>query len=451
VKPDPHQEKAIELFLANKTFGCFDVPGSGKTAVGINALDRLGRSPALVTAPAHLVPQWRDQFIAWGFPPEEIAYTPRGCGPRERLEALYSDAAITVVSYEMWTTPRYRDELIAKWWEAYVFDEWHRLRRGGKRRKRSVHGGAYKAVRWLRTKTRSAHMNTPVWALTGTPIVRDATDVFPFLQMANPYRFSSRERFAQDVCYTSQSPYGLQIGKVRDPERFHRMLGKYSIRRSWDDIPELRELKIRHIEVPCEMSPEELHRHRGIKQDWRDPVTDEPLFAASSKIRALRRLAMPAKLDAVTEVLEDHPGRWLLVAWYKSSARDLQQVSRKAGRPTGYIDGTVVERERREAIETYKRNPNGVLVATIETVKEGFDGLQIGSQIIFAEQHYLSKTNEQAWMRLFRRNQTQPVLAYWLYARRSFDMRVRRVARKRDLDINEALGDFLEEEPWERT
>lgn len=449
MKPDAHQEEAIERFVAHKTYGCFDVPGSGKTAIAINALDRLGRFPAVVTAPAHLIPQWRDQFISWGFPEDEIAYTPRGCGPVARIEALFSGRAFTIVSYDMWARDDYREYLLDRDYGAYVFDEAHHLRRGGKRRARSKDGGAFKAVKWLRTKTRSKHMETPIWWLTGTPIVRDASDVFPFLSMANPYRFTSRERFAQDTCYCTWTPYGMTVGKVKDPDHFQKLLGKYSIRRTWKDIPELKDLSIRHVELPVELEPKELHRHRAIKNDYRDPETGEPLFSSGAMIRALRHVTMPAKLDALSGLLEDHPGRWFCLVWYKSSAREVEELARKAGRPVARIDGTVSERGRKEAFDLYRRNAQAVIVATIGSTKEGFDGLQIGNQVAFVEQHYLSEDNAQAYGRLLRRGQTEPVLAYWLYARRSFDMRVRRVALNRGKGIAEALGEFMDEEEWE--
>jgi SNF2 family DNA or RNA helicase len=450
VNPDPHQTRAIEHFLGNTTFGCFDVAGAGKTAVAINAHLRLERFPALITVPAHLVAQWVDQLQLWGVPEDEIAATPRGSGPVERIEALFAGKAFTVVSYEMWTTDRYRPYLLDADWAAYSFDESHRLRRGGRRRRRSVEGGAYKAVKWLRTKTRSPHMKTPVWWLSATPIVKDASDVWPFLALANPYRYTSRDRFAQDTCYCTFTPYGLHIGKVRDTKQFHKELSRYSLRRGWNAIPELRDLQIRHIDVPIMLDPAQRKRHRTIKEDYRDPETGEPLFTSGAMIRALRQVSMLAKLDAVGEILADHPGRWFVLAWYRASARLLESAARKTGRPVGYIDGSVPEVERQEALARYKRNSNAILVATIASTKEGLDGLQVGNQVMFAEQHYLSEENASAWQRLYRRGQGQPVLAYWLYVRGSFDMRVRRISNTRGANIEEALSEFLEEEPWNR-
>lgn len=450
MKVDAHQERAIERFVDSTTFGCFDVPGSGKTAIAINAHLQLDRFPALITVPAHLVPQWSDQLQLWGVPESEISTTPRGSGPVERIEALFAGTAFTVVSYEMWTTDRYRPYLLDRDWAAYSFDESHRLRRGGKRRKRSVEGGAYKAVKWLRTKTRSSHMKTPVWWLTGTPIVKDATDVWPFLAMANPYRYTSRNHYAVDTCYVADTPYGLHIGKVKDPRHFHQELSRHSLRRGWKAIPELRDLEIRHVDVPVMLDAGARKRHKAIKEDYRDPETGEPLFTSGAMIRALRQVSMLAKLDAVGELLADHPGRWFVLAWYRSSARLLESMARKSGRPVGYIDGSVPEDERQAALRTYKANRGGILVATIASTKEGLDGLQVGNQVMFAEQHYLSEENASAWQRLYRRGQGQPVLAYWLYARGSFDMRVRRIAAKRGANIEEALSEFLSEEPWTR-
>ena len=413
--------------------------------MAISAHLRLDRFPALITAPAHLVPQWVDQLELWGVPPSEISATPRGSSPHERIEALFADTAFRVVSYEMWTTDRYRQYLLDSEYAAYTFDEFHRLRRGGRRRRRSKEGGAYKAVRWLRTKTRSSHLRTPVWALTGTPIVRDATDVFPFLQLANPYRYTSRNRFAVETCLVADTPYGLHIGKVRDPRHFHKQLARYSVRRGWSSIPALRDLEVRHIELPVILDKSAYTRHRVIKKDYRDPVTGEPLFSSAAMIRALRQVSMPAKLDALSGILEDHPGRWFLLAWYRHSARQVQALVERTGRPVGYIDGSVPEDERQAALRTYKANRGGVLVATIASTREGLDGLQIGNQVGFVEQHYLSEENAQAWQRLYRRGQGHPVLAYWFYARRSFDMRVRRIAHNRGIGIEEALAEFLEE------
>lgn len=443
--------RLIEPHKPTPTYGCFDVPGAGKTATAINAHLRLDRFPALITMPSHLILQWRDELIRWGIPPEEIGYCPRGMKPRERLLHLSEDRAFQLVSYNMWTHPTYRDLLLNYGWGSYSFDESHRLRKGRKGR-----GGLWTPISHLRTKTRSKHMQTPLWLFSGTPIVKSADDVFPLVHLRNPYRFTSRQDFAMQWCRVSQTPYGMHVGPVRDPDEFYRFLGQYSIRRNWKQIPELAGLKKRDIPVPIELDPVDLRRHRVIKQEYRDPLTGEALYSSSAMIHALRRLTISAKVEAFTDMLEDHSGRFICLVWYKDSGRmaydrikqSLRGSTARNAQHVVYIDGTSTERERQHALHVYHTHSDAILVGTLGALETGLN-LQTGYQVAFLEQHWLSTTNEQAVARVLRRGQTQPVLVFWLHCPKSYDMRVKRVSETRGADIERALNDFIEEEEWE--
>lgn len=447
MKLSGYQSEAIERMLnpdgPTPTFGVYDVPGAGKTAVAINGHLQLDRFPALVTVPAHLVLQWKGELERWGVPSEEIGYCPRGMNQVKRLEQFTRDCAFQLVTYQMWTSEVFAPFLLHSSWGSYSFDEAHRLRKGRKGK-----GEVWQQVSKLRTKTRSKHMKTPVWLFTGTPIVKDATDVWPLLHLANPVRYSSRRNFAIDTCYTTQGKYSLYIGKVRDLERFHKQLGKWSIRRTWREIPELKGLKRRDIQLPLELEPRELARHRAIKKDYRDPLTGEAIYSSAAMIHALRRLTISAKVDTLAEVVEDHPGRWLALGWYKDCTRMAYDRARKLrGSHVGYIDGTTSERERQRVLAAYNSDPEYIIVGTIGALETGLN-LQAGYQVAFLEQHWLPTSNEQAVDRLFRRGQSQPVLIYWMHCLKTFDMRVKRAAETRDANIEQALGEYLDEEEW---
>jgi SNF2 family DNA or RNA helicase len=438
----PYQVEAVNRFLENPVFADYDVPGAGKTAVAANAISELDRYPALITVPAHLVPQWQDELIRWGVPEDEIAACPRGTKPAERKFALQGTRAITLVSYNSWASKDYQRLILDKKWQSYTLDEAHRIRkyRLGKQ-------GVGQAISWLRAKTRSKHwaQKTPVWLLSGTPIVKDATDVFPLMHLANPYRYRSRRDFANEWCHTTQTPYSLEVGRVRDREKFNELLARYSIRRTYSQIPELRDLQRRDVPMPLTMEAKQRQRHKFIRQNYRDPETDEPLDSPSAMIHALRRITLPLKAEAAVELVEDHPGRWLFFVWYKDSGRYLRSyLEQKLKRKVGYIDGSVSERNREAAVAYYRNDPNGILVATIAALSEG-GNYQQGYQVAFLEQHYLSTDNDQAVKRVFRRGQKRPVLVFWLHCRGSFDMHVKRVADKRSADIEFALNEFLDE------
>lgn len=441
----PEQDVAVSRCLANETFGIFDPQGSGKTAIAINAIAQRNQFPLLITTPAHLIPQWKLQFSLWGFP--NVAIAPRGCGPEVRHAALTSGEPVTIVSYNTWSEWDYVPEILDSHWRGYVFDESHWLRKGrrGKRGRTST----WEVVQQLRNKTHTKHTHTPIWCLTGTPLVTDASDVWPYLWLSNKYRYGSRDRFVQEMCYTTQGPYKLEIGKIRDKEAFRSAMSRCSIRRSWSQLPSLASLSRRDIDLPLELDAGTVARHRSIKKDYYDPLTGARIGSAAEMMHALRRLSIPDKAQAVTAWLEDHPGRLLLLAWYRDSARFLAEAVGKV-RPVTYIDGSVNERKRHVAIDSYRRNPDTVLVGTIGSMKEGWDGLQVGYQVLFAEQSYLHTDNEQALSRILRRGQSRPVLVTWMYAERTFDLRVRRMAAKRQTNIDDALDEFMAEEPWTR-
>jgi hypothetical protein len=437
----PEQVTAIDLFLANETFACFDPPGAGKTAVAINAIVSHGEFPALVTMPAHLVPQWKLQLELWGVPAEEIAAAPRGCGPTTRMDALTGNCAIALVSYNSWSDPKYRPLLLHRRWCSYTFDESHRLRRGK--------GATWHSVKKLREVSNSKHVHTPVWWLSGTPLVKDASDIWPFLFMVNKHRWGNHQKFILNTCVTFQGKYKLEIGAVRDPDAFHRLLGQYSIRRSWRQIPSLAKLQRRDVDLPIELDPATLNRHRVIKRDYTDPVTGEKLGSSAEMVHALRRISVATKVESVTEFVLDHPGRLLLLAWYRDSARSMANAITRVNKvPVAYIDGGTSEAKRAAAIRLYKANKDCVLVGTIGSMKEGWDSLQIGYQALFVEQSFVSVDNDQALHRLLRRGQKRPVMIYWMYALRTFDIRVRKLASTKQDNIEQALGEFLHEEEW---
>jgi superfamily II DNA or RNA helicase len=431
------QRIAVDRCLASPTFGVFDVPGAGKTAIAINAIGELDRYPALITLPAHLIPQWRDELIAWGVPPEEIAAAPRGCGPAKRLAALTGDCAIALVSYNTWASWNYIPYVTDPRWQSFVFDESHRLRRGK--------GATSKSVHWLRTKSRTTHgrLRTPIWALSGTPLVRDASDVFPFLQLCDPARFSSRRRFAQDICYTTETPYRLDVGKVRDPAAFRALLGQYSIRRLWHQIPELSQLERRDIQVPVELSTKTLARHRAIKKDWRDPETGEPYLTAGARVHGLRRIIVAEKLEAARELISDMQGPVIVLVWYRDTASTAVNLLSRLSRPVMAITGGTSELDRAKALAMYRTKKDPILIGTIGSLKEGWN-LQSGHQIVVVEQHYLSTDNDQAIHRALRRGQQQAVGVWWVWAPKTIDVRVRYLARKRDENISYALDALLE-------
>lgn len=436
LQPSKEQRVAIKRLVEHVTYGCFDPVGFGKTAVAINAAIETNNFPCLVTVPSHLAEQWRDELQLWGVPSSEIAVFNKDTEAEERSRALTGYGSFNIVSYNTWS--RYPEWLVDRDFRSYVFDEFHRVRK--------AKGATWKQISRLRTKTRSKHRSTALWSLTGTPLVRDPADIFPFLYLCEPdrWRYNARLKFAKDWCHTFQGEYSLKIGKVRDPVAYYELLGRYSIRRRWKDVPELAKLQRRDVDVPIRLPENVRRRQQGIKEHWRDPETGEPIVSSGQMAHALRRLSVPHKVKAASELVQDIPGRVIAFSWYRDTARQVLQELIKLKRPISYIDGSTSASQRNAASRSYRANSDAILVATIGAASEGLN-LQAGSHVILVEKHYLEASNDQAIGRVLRRGQTQPVIVNELYARGSFDVKVRRIARTRQVSIEHALREYLEE------
>src|SRR5689334_1082562 len=97
---DEGQQSDVELLLSRRTFGLFHEPGVGKTPPAIIAASQ--KTPALITIPAYLIPQWVDAINTW-LPSATIANT-NVDGREAKLSALLNGPRcdFTLASYHLW-------------------------------------------------------------------------------------------------------------------------------------------------------------------------------------------------------------------------------------------------------------------------------------------------------------------------------------------------------------
>src|SRR6185436_3866381 len=93
------------------------------------------------------------------------------------------------------------------------------------------------------------------WFLTGTPIVRDVGDVYPFLHLMDRQIFSSYHKFVGNYAHLEYTPWETLVGDVLDPERFQWLMSQYSIRRLQSQIPSLAGLETIDEDVWVDLPP----------------------------------------------------------------------------------------------------------------------------------------------------------------------------------------------------
>lgn len=454
---DDYQVESMEFLRDRKFAGLFDAPGVGKTGpaimAGLHHTERVSGSPVLVTCPAFLIPNWQKEIRE--FAPYATVLRADGKGHDQRHEALSSNEPYFILtSYNNWSakdreTGEYQyPELTKNHFSAYIFDEGHRLR--GRNSAWTKHVSRIRLAQ-------SCNRETPIWLLTGTPMVRDAGDFFVPFHLYDKKLFSSYWRFVEDRCIVTKTPWKTDVGNIKRSYQaeFRKELAEFSLRRTTADIPQLADLEYIETEYLVNMPKSVLKMMQTMKKEYilEHPDLDSPEFLSGSgavytKLRQLATLPPTKenpKVDWLKDFLTDKKGKVVVYVYYRESAK----VIADAIGAVGPISGDLPAAKRMELVDTW-RHPTGpqVLVATIPSLNEGIS-LTEASEIVFLEHTPLPSDIEQTIKRLCRRGQKNVVQVHHVRADKTVDMVTKKVLESRNLGISEALAKYLATEEEE--
>lgn len=467
-----YQEVSRDFLLsAVGVAGLFDEPGVGKTAPTIVAAwERHVETglPVLITCPAYLVENWEWEISRFA-PAGATVSCANGTGPTARHAALQADTDFVIHSYANWSAkvPRRKSdgasdplgpgearpgdlqypELSTRQWAVVVFDEGHRLR--GRNSQCTKH------VFELR-RARSTNVATPIWVLTGTPILNNPGDLFPLLHLWRKREFRSYWNFVGDYCRVTKTPWATEVGQLRKgvEDEFQELVSSFALRRTLKDIPSLADLE--HVEkdyfvtLPPSVKKTIDKAREEYVIEHEDLEVSEFVSGGGALYAKLRQLstnpptAEKPKISLVRDLLEDRPGHVVVYCWYKDSARAVAEGLEKSGRPVTLITGDVPTARRAGLVDGWKETKDGILVATISSLKEGIN-LTNSTDVIFLEHSELPSDQTQCIARLKRRGQTQLVTVHHVWARATPDMAIKRHLTERTTGLKQALSTWLRE------
>jgi len=420
------------------------------------------KRPALVTCPAYLVKNWCYEISR--FAPSARVVTADGQGFEARFEALdnpWTDFVIT--SYNNWSATwpktlkgqphplagqRQYGILSERPWAVCIFDEAHRLR--GRSSQSTKH------VMELR-KARATNLQTPIWYLTGTPIVNTPGDLFPMLQLWDKKAYKSYWRFVEEYCYVVKTPWSTEVGQLRRglEDDFQQILGQFSLRRTLQDVPSLATLDQRDrdyfVDLPASVRKTFVQARKEYIIEHPDLEHSEFVNGGGALYSRLRQLATnpptkeKPKIDFVRDFLDDRFGPIVVYVWYKDSARAVAEALSRNDRPVTLVTGDVPTHKRSELVDQWKSTANGVLVATISSLKEGISLIH-ASDVVFLEHSPLPADQEQCIARLKRRGQTRLVNVHNVFAKGTPDMAIQKHLNQRTDGLKRALISWLRED-----
>lgn len=410
----PYQREGVGLLneISKQTGSVLlaDDMGLGKTRQVIAfAAAKHGR--AFIVCPAFVRESWRAELSRL----DEVSTAILG------PQALKADKAEWEKAAEArWVVTSYHHGMMEKAYAAafpaspptiFIMDEAHRLR--GREAKRFKIAKEIAALSDYRVMT------------TGSPIWSRPRDLYALLAILFGKRFGSQYQFDAAYCGGMQGEYGWTNKGATRAEELKLRLSYYMVRREKKDVAhELPSLSRQVIWCDPDKKAEQAF-HRALLT--KDPAaTHEALLAThEAKIEAALELATQAK-------------RFLLLTYRKSIAHQMSVMLNDAGTPNVCITGEMPTVARQAAVVNARHAGIGI-VATIDSVFEGVDGIQHVADIgIMHALDYVPLKMAQAEARLHRLGQLNPVHWYYLACRNSMDsLVVRTIVDK--LDANRAV------------
>jgi len=435
------QLKDARWLLDVRRGGLFNDPGTGKSFPAITAaLELRDYAVTLIVAPQYLLWNWRDMLVDFGVPESEIGIC---IGERaERNAILQREYDFTLVNYEMFSYADRFPTLLKRQWDLVICDESHRLR------------GRNSAM----TKAAYRLKCDRFWALTGTPLVTNAADVFPILKIIDKDRFRSYWRFVDEWCKTETNPWATIVRGPKTPEDYFRMLQGYFIMRPFDSIPELKGVTaVEHAPFYVTLPKSVMAAHKRAKKEY---VLEHPTMekievtSAGAMLSYLRRMCSwpPTQEQPKWKVLKDlllenGDEQIIVFCWFHDTVDGLVERIRqevRGTRPVEVVTGSFSAVQKDEAIRRHRLSSNGILIANIAACNEGVN-LQTGHIVVFYEQDYLRTANEQAIARCKRMGQEQVVQVYNIVARKTVEEAVYRTQLGHKRVIHQPIRQLMHE------
>lgn len=422
----PYQQAGVDFLASQRYAALFDEPGLGKSTQAAAAWASLGLKSVLVICPASIRLVW----------PKEIAACDAGnYVVLESKKHRPMPGRVNICSYDY--AMRRKEELAAIQWEALVLDEAHYLK--------SMKAARTKAILGVHAaKGGIAESSSRIWALTGTPMPNNPSELYPMMRALFSDAITGRSgkpltywQFVNRYCVTRNNGFGIEIVKGKKLDELRDKLRGRAVRRTQKQV--LKDLPpMRYDTLPVEGSL------KGLPDDERARVErilaecDDPLDAlnrAAGHVATLRRMTGMAKVPGVLKWLQESGCEKAVVfAHHKdviaSIVSGLEEVVA--------LQGATAPDARERAVADFQNGKARFFVGQLQAAGTGIT-LTAANTVVFVESSWVPAENEQAAKRIHRIGQDRACIAYFATIPGSLDERIMEAVTRKTADIR-ALG-----------
>jgi SNF2 family DNA or RNA helicase len=407
----PFQKDGVVWLLKQSRCILGDDMGLGKSAQVIVAARTLLASgdakSILIVCPKTLCANWERELDLWGGGLASETITP-GKAIRERVwRSLWPNIPVCITTYEQLRAAPV--DLVSSEIDLLVADEAHRLRNAGSE--------TVQAFRTLQPKR--------FWALTGTPVERDARDAATMLSLLHPARYSPRDE---------KRPIAALRAALRDAMLRRR---KQDVLSQLPDVLDLKQyVDLNNVQTAA---------YEAALSAYRAASESATFLALIGQLREIcdadPKSGTSTKLDRAVELLESIRDVGEKAVVFSITLRPLallnERLARHGWRSKWLLTGAQDASERRGIVEEFKAaSGSAVLIASMRVASEGLT-LTEANHVLFINQWWNPSTNAQARDRVVRIGQHRAVSVYSFVTRSTVEELVERILRdKADLISN---------------
>lgn len=408
------------LFLAERQHALLaDQPRVGKTGTAIMATDYNLDETILTVTTASGRPVWKRAFDNWSVFPRPLKVV------QNADFKLDPKVPGVVVSWPMLSNPKIRAQLLQRRWDRVLLDEAHAAKNFETQRTQAAYGSFLDEDTLGQTAAVVGHAKG-VWALTGTPLPHDPSDIYPMMRAlcserleANPAlgwpdvtRYSDfRDRYCKwRPKKISRWRSIIVIMGGKNERELRDRLGDFMLLRTQQDVGIRAPI---YETLPLAISP------RMLKDVEGNIDATEVLHAAKAgstrelemHLGPIRRLTGEIKAKAVVEAVKDEfeggLDRIVLAYWHKSVGQILKDGLAEYG--VVGIDGETPAHLRGEMEQQFLHGKPRVFLGQIEAAGEAID-LSSAATLWFVESVFSPKAMKQMSLRITNHTQKRQAI-----------------------------------------
>lgn len=402
----PYQNHDVFYLYHLKSAGVFNEPRTGKTPTTIELIKHLEAQKNVIICPASLIWNWKKEFEKW-YPEHEVTVIHQTKAVRQSIYNSFTTGTM-IISKDTFKLDK-PDILF----NVAVVDEAHFLR--------NYKSAQSEAVCNVYAERR--------YALTGTPTVKHAVDIFGILKFLYPKKFSNYWAFAGRYFHLEKDHFGVSVGgvKAHRKDELQEMIGLMSVQLKRKDVMQWLPDK-QYISIPVIMGQRQLKLYTQMAEEFL--AADDEVEVDSSNVLTqllrLRQLSLDPRLvgfdvpgqktDAIVEYLEDNKEPVVIMSMFTSYLKLLRDCLNNPR--VGMITGEMSNIEKQNTVYNFQTGKLDVILCNIISAGVGFT-LDRAETIIFTDRAWNPSDNEQAEDRITpvsqERNHKHSIITFETY------------------------------------